>query len=402
MKRISRVEWKNAFRDCRCKRCGKTISAKTLYVKLIIPSQVNGISLHSECYSKLDNGYAIADEGTDKESNRCINHTLKITCLTDDIAYYGVKGFSCRQPHGEKTRTTIKEIKSAFRKLAKKYHPDVSKEPDAETKFKECQEAYSVLSDANKRRQYDQFGHAAFQGGAGGAGGAGGFGGFDFGDMSDIFEDLFGGMGGFGGFTNSSSRRSANGPRKGNDVLYKMTIDFDEAVHGTKKDIKIDVTENCHECGGKGGFNSKTCSTCRGSGSVTAEQRTMFGNFVTKTTCPDCRGTGTTFEKKCSECHGTGNVRKNKTITVTVPAGVDSGNRLRLSGKGEAGVNGGNPGDLYIEFRVNEHEFFERDEDDIYILKGKIFDDNFIIFVLLFSILKNKKLIILINIYSTF
>ena len=262
---------------------------------------------------------------------------------------------------------TDAEIKSAFRKLAKKYHPDVSKEENAEEKFKECQEAYSVLSDPQKRQQYDQFGHAAFQGGAGGAGG---FSNFDFGDMSDIFEDLFGGMGGFGGFSGFSSsgnRRSSNGPRKGNDVLYRMTIDFEEAVYGTKKELNLDVVDKCKECDGKGGFNSSTCSTCRGSGTVTSEQRTILGSFLTKTTCPDCHGSGTTFEKKCSNCSGKGTVKKNKTITITIPAGVDTDNRLRVSGKGEAGTNGGNPGDLYVEFTVRDHEFFERDEDDIYI-----------------------------------
>lgn len=272
--------------------------------------------------------------------------------------YYEVLGVS-------KTATDS-EIKSAFRKLAKKYHPDVSTEENAEEKFKECQEAYAVLSDPQKRKQYDQFGHAAFQGG--GAGGAGGFSGFDFGDMSDIFEDLFGGgFGGFSGFTSSGSRRSANGPRKGNDVLYRMTIDFEDAVYGTKKDLKLDVVDTCSKCDGKGGFNSSTCSSCRGSGTVTSEQRTMFGTFLTKTTCPDCQGTGTTYEKKCSECHGAGTVKKNKTITINIPAGIDTENRLRVAGKGEAGKNGGNPGDLYIEFTVRDHEFYIREEDDIYV-----------------------------------
>ena len=273
--------------------------------------------------------------------------------------YYEVLGVS-------KTATDA-EIKSAFRKLAKKYHPDVSKEENAEEKFKECQEAYAVLSDPNKRQQYDQFGHAAFQGGAGGTGG---FNNFDFGDMSDIFEDLFGGLGGFGGFSgfsSSGSRRSSNGPRKGNDVLYRMTIDFEEAVYGTKKELNLDVTDTCSECDGKGGFNASTCSTCRGSGTVTAEQRTILGSFLTKTTCPDCHGSGTSFEKKCTICHGRGTVKKNKTITITIPAGIDTENRLRVSGKGEAGTNGGNPGDLFVEFAVRDHEFYERDEDDIYI-----------------------------------
>lgn len=277
----------------------------------------------------------------------------------DKKDYYEVLGVS--------KDATDAEIKSAFRKLAKKYHPDVSKEPDAAEKFKECQEAYAVLSDPSKRKQYDQFGHAAFQQGAGGAGG---FSNFDFGDMSDIFEDLFGGMGGFGGFsgfTQSGSRRSSNGPRKGNDVLYRMTIDFEEAVYGCKKDLKLDIVDTCPECDGKGGFNSSTCSTCRGSGTVTSEQRTMFGSFLTKTTCPDCKGSGTSFEKKCSTCRGTGTVKKNKTITITIPEGIDTDNRLRVAGKGEAGANGGKPGDLYVEFTVRDHEFYQRDEDDIYI-----------------------------------
>lgn len=254
------------------------------------------------------------------------------------------------------------EIKSAFRKLAKKYHPDVSKEPNAAEKFKEAQEAYAVLSDESKRKQYDQFGHQAFNNN----GGAGGFSGFEGFDMSDIFDDILGGFG-FGGFTSSSSRRSANGPKKGNDVLYKMTITFDEAVHGTKKDIKLDVMDECPECHGKGGFNAKTCSECRGSGTITSEQRTLFGTFLNKTTCPNCHGTGTTYERKCTECRGTGSVRKTKTITVDVPAGADTHTRLRINGKGEAGTNGGRPGDLYIDLTVKSHEIFTREDDDIYL-----------------------------------
>ena len=252
------------------------------------------------------------------------------------------------------------DIKSAFRKLAKKYHPDVSKEENAAEKFKEAQEAYAVLSDPQKRKQYDQFGHSAFNNNGGGFSG---FEGFDFGNMSDIFEDLFGGM----GFSSGRTRRNSNSPRKGNDVLYRITIDFDEAIYGTKKDIKIDVEENCLECNGTGGFNAKTCSECHGSGTVTSEQRTMFGSFLTKTTCPYCRGEGTTYEKKCNNCSGSGKVTSKKTITITIPAGIDNDNRLRVAGKGTAGTNGGPNGDLYVEFTVREHDFFERDDDDIYI-----------------------------------
>lgn len=253
------------------------------------------------------------------------------------------------------------DIKSAFRKLAKKYHPDVSKEENAAEKFKEAQEAYAVLSDPEKRKQYDQFGHSAF---TNASGGFSGFEGFDFSNVSDIFEDLFGGM----GFSSRGSRsRSSNGPKKGSDILYHMTIDFEEAVYGTKKDIKVDVEEDCDDCHGKGGYDSKTCSECHGSGTITSEQRTMFGSFLSKTTCPYCKGIGTTYEKTCQTCHGSGKVTNRKTITVTIPAGIDSENRLRIAGKGGAGSNGGPNGDLYIEFTVREHEFYQRSDDDIYI-----------------------------------
>jgi len=266
--------------------------------------------------------------------------------------YYEVLGVS-------KTATDA-EIKSAFRKLAKKYHPDVSKEENAAEKFKEAQEAYAVLSDANKRKQYDQFGHSAF---TNSQGGFSGFEGFDFGNMSDIFEDILGGF----GFSSGGGRRSANRATRGNDILYRMTIDFEEAAYGCKKDIKIDVVEECSECHGDGGFGKTTCSECRGSGTITKEQRTMFGSFLTKTTCPYCNGTGDSFEKKCTTCRGTGRVKNNKTITVTVPAGIDTDNRLRIPGKGEEGHNGGRTGDLYIEFTVKEHEYYNRVEDDIYL-----------------------------------
>lgn len=260
------------------------------------------------------------------------------------------------------------EIKSAFRKLAKKYHPDISKEENAEEKFKEVQEAYSVLSDENKRKQYDQFGHAAFQGGAGGGNPYGGFSsggfGFDPSDLGDIFEDLFGG--GFGGFSQSSSRGGTRRQR-GSDMLIRMSLSFEEAAFGCEKDIDLDVVDSCDKCNGKGGFDEKTCSKCHGSGTVTVEQRTILGSFVTKSTCPDCSGTGKTFGKVCSDCHGSGTVKVRKTITVHVPAGIDNGERLRLAGKGHASPNGGEPGDLYLEFSVKEHEYFKRDGNDIYL-----------------------------------
>ena len=253
------------------------------------------------------------------------------------------------------------EIKSAFRKLAKQYHPDVNKEAGAEEKFKEIQEAYAVLSDEGKRKQYDQFGHAAFQGG--GAGGASGFGGFDFGgfDYEDIFDNIFGGFGGFGG------RSKGNRPSKGNDSLIRMKLSFKEAIYGTKKEIDIDIIDECEECDGKGGFNESTCEKCHGSGTITSEQRTIFGSFLSKTTCPNCGGTGKSYKKKCTHCNGNGRVKVKKTLEVKVPAGFDNGNRLRLSGKGSAGANGGPNGDLYIEFSVSEHDFYIRDGDDIYL-----------------------------------
>lgn len=267
--------------------------------------------------------------------------------------YYEVLGVS--------KNATESEIKSAFRKLAKKYHPDVSKEENAAELFKEVQEAYAVLSDPDKRKQYDQFGHSAF---TNNNGGFSGFEGFDFQNMSDIFDNIFDGM----GFGSSRSRYSnANSKRKGADILKEITIDFDEAVYGTKKDIKIDVDEECSECHGKGGFNEKHCPECHGTGTITSEQRTIFGSFLSKTTCPYCKGNGVVYEKKCTECNGKGKITSRKTITITVPAGIDNENRLRISGKGSAGINGGPNGDLYIEFIVRKHEYFERVDDDIYI-----------------------------------
>lgn len=273
----------------------------------------------------------------------------------DKKDYYEVLGVS--------KNASQDEIKSAFRKLAKKYHPDVSKEPDAEAKFKEVQEAYAVLSDEDKRRQYDQFGHAAFQNG-GGAGGAGGFGGFDFSgfDYGDIFDNIFGGFGG-----SFSSGRNSSRARRGSDSLMRMKLTFEEAVFGCKKDIDLDIVEECSECNGKGGFGEETCDKCHGSGTITTEQHTILGSFLSKTTCNKCGGTGKTYQKTCTHCHGNGRVKVNKELEVKIPAGVDNGSRLKLSGKGNSGSNGGPNGDLYIEFVVAEHDFYVRDENDIYI-----------------------------------
>ena len=272
----------------------------------------------------------------------------------DKKDYYEVLGVS--------KDATDAEIKSAFRKLAKKYHPDINKEPGAEEKFKEVQEAYEVLGDENKRKQYDQFGHAAFDGaqGFGGTGGFGGFGGFDEFDASgfgfDDIADMF-----FGG------RRSANRAQQGADRLMRIRLSFEEAVFGCEKDIKLQVNDKCDDCNGKGGTGEETCSACHGSGTVTSEQRTLFGTFMSKTTCSKCGGKGKTYKNKCSSCKGTGRVVTNKVITVNIPKGVDTGNRLRITGKGEPGINGGENGDLYLEFVVEKHEFYNRDGDDIYL-----------------------------------
>lgn len=251
------------------------------------------------------------------------------------------------------------EIKSAFRKLAKKYHPDVCKEADAADKFKEAQEAYAVLSDESKRRQYDQFGHNAFNNN--------GQGGFDFSgfDFSDIFDGIFGNSD-FSSFGFGQGRNS-NRPRKGRDSLFHMNLTFEEAVNGCKKTLNVDVLDNCPSCDGKGGTGEKTCSTCHGSGTVTAEQRTIFGSFMTNTTCPACNGKGHTFEKTCSKCSGKGKIKVNKDIEVKVPAGIDNENQLRVQGKGEAGINGGPNGDIYIEFTVKSHPLFIRQDKDIYV-----------------------------------
>ena len=270
--------------------------------------------------------------------------------------YYEVLGLS--------KNATADEIKSAYRRLAKKYHPDISKEPDAEAKFKEVQEAYSVLSDETKRRQYDQFGHAAFDQTAGGGFGGfqGGFGGFDDIDLGDIFGSMFGSSFGFGSTRNTSNRKE-----RGRDSLMKMKLSFEEAVFGCEKELNLDTMETCSECDGVGGFGEKVCEHCHGSGTITQEQHTILGSFLSKTSCPYCNGKGKTLERTCSKCKGRGKVKVNKDIVIKVPSGVDTGNRLRLQGKGDAGRNGGPNGDLYIEFEVKEHEFFVRDGDDIYL-----------------------------------
>lgn len=277
--------------------------------------------------------------------------------MADKRDYYEVLGVS--------KDASDAEIKSAFRKLAKKYHPDLNKDdPTAADKFKEAQEAYEVLSDEQKRSQYDRFGHAGVNNGAAGMGGFSNFsgGGFDGVDLGDIFDSFFGGsFGGFGG-GRSSSRKA-----RGSDVLKRVNLTFDEAVFGCEKEFELDFVEDCSECHGKGGIGEETCSTCHGSGTVTSEQHTILGSFLSKTTCPDCHGTGHTYKKKCTSCNGKGKVKVHKTIKVNVPSGVDTGKRLRISGKGNPGSNGGESGDLYLEFYVSDHDYYERDGDDIYL-----------------------------------
>ena len=274
--------------------------------------------------------------------------------------YYEVLGVS-------KTATD-EEIKRAFRKLAKTYHPD-NKQTGDEAKFKEVGEAYAILSDPQKRRQYDQFGHQAFTNN--GNASYSGFSADDI-DLGDIFSEIFGsGFGSFGGFSSfggrTNARTSSKRPRKGADSLVTVTLDFDEAINGCKKTITLDLNEKCDHCHGAGGFDEKTCSTCGGSGRIISEQRSLFGVFQTQTTCNTCEGTGRVFKTVCSECNGSGNVRKRKEIEVTIPEGVDTGYQLRISGKGSAGVNGGPNGDIYIEFKVKQHPIFEREDEDIYL-----------------------------------
>ncbi|WP_432358527.1 molecular chaperone DnaJ [Sporosarcina sp. UB5] len=249
------------------------------------------------------------------------------------------------------------EIRKAYRKLSKMYHPDLNKEAGAEEKFKEVTEAFETLSDESKRANYDQFGHAGPNQGFGGFGGgsADGFG------FEDIFSTFFGG---------GTRRRDPNAPRKGDDLQYSMTIDFMEAVFGKETEIEVPREESCDTCSGTGakkGTQVNTCSHCGGSGQISVTQNTPLGQMVNRRTCPHCQGTGKIIPEKCGTCYGAGRVAKRKKIKVTIPAGVDDGQQLRVSGQGEAGINGGPSGDLYIVFRVREHERFIREGDDIYL-----------------------------------
>lgn len=268
--------------------------------------------------------------------------------------YYEVLGVNKNAPDGE--------IKKAFRKLAKQYHPDVNPgDKVAEAKFKEINEAYEVLSDAQKRSQYDQFGHAGTD--PNGFGGFGrGFGDFDMGGFGDIFETFFGGSG-FG-----RSGRSKNGPQKGADLKYSLEIAFEEAAFGVEKEISVNRMSSCPTCKGSGakpGTNPKTCAHCHGTGQVQQKQSTPFGQFVNVKTCDVCRGEGKIITDPCSQCGGKGKVKNTTRLKVNIPAGIDDGQTISLRGEGEPGSKGGPPGDLYISIRVRPHVLFQRQNADV-------------------------------------
>ena len=263
-------------------------------------------------------------------------------------------------------------IKKAYRVLAKKYHPDANPgDKEAEAKFKEASEAYAILSDAEKRRQYDQFGHAAFDG-------MGGPGGFDpnsaefqdiFGDIfSDLFGGGFGGFSGFGGFGGSRGSR-ANQPMRGASVRTSVRLSFEEAVFGCEKEVTInyrEVCENCHGSGAKPGTQPETCAKCKGQGRIVYTQQSLFGTVQNVAECPDCHGSGKVVKEKCSTCHGSGYNTTRKTFKVSIPAGVDNGQSVRLSGAGEPGTNGGPRGDLLVEVVVSQHPIFKRQDVNLF------------------------------------
>ena len=259
------------------------------------------------------------------------------------------------------------EIKKAYRKKAIQYHPDKNPgDKEAEEKFKEINEAYEVLSDETKRRNYDQFGHEGVNGQ--GFGGAGGFGGQGFGGFDDIFGDIFGDM--FGGGFSGGSRQRRRGPERGADIKQRVNISFEEAAFGKKVQVKINRSEECDQCHGSGakpGTSKNTCPTCHGSGQVQSVQRTPFGNIASTRTCSTCNGEGEVIDSPCSKCHGKGSIRKTKTIEVDIPAGIDNGQMIKLGGQGELGTRGGPRGDLYIEVNVQSHPLFTRDGYDVYL-----------------------------------
>ncbi len=254
------------------------------------------------------------------------------------------------------------EIKSAFRRKARTLHPDVNKAPDAEEKFKELGKAYETLMDDNKRATYDRYGedglrNAGFDTGGPFAGG--------FGDLNDIFNSFFGGMGGFG----FGGRPDPNAPVEGDDLRLDIEIEFEQAIFGTEKEIKFDHLENCPSCGGTGaqkGSKPVTCPTCHGSGQVQHVTRTPLGSFAQIVTCPDCHGSGKKIMDPCKDCNGQGKIQKEKKINVKIPAGVDNMSKIRVSGEGDAGINGGPAGDLYVVLHVKSSNYFKRDGNDVY------------------------------------
>ena len=262
--------------------------------------------------------------------------------------YYQVLGVS--------RNDSEEDIRKAFRKRAMEYHPDRNKNPDAEDKFKEINEAYQVLSDSKKRAQYDHFGHA-------GVSGNGGFDrpfdGFDvFGGFGDIFDSFFG----------DTSRRRSREPQRGQDLQHGVTLTFEQAVFGTETEIEVNRVEPCHHCSGAGsepGTSVDTCNTCRGSGQVRRTQRSLFGQFAQITACPTCLGQGNVIKTPCSSCRGAGMERRKRKTAVAVPAGVQSGMQVRLTGEGDVGRNGGPPGNLYIQINVREHDIFDREQFDL-------------------------------------
>jgi len=247
------------------------------------------------------------------------------------------------------------EIKKAFRKLAMQYHPDRNKEAGAEERFKEISQAYEVLSDPERRAAYDRFGHAAVNGGAGQTG----FEGFNFGGFGDIFDAFFGG---------TATRTRRGGPARGADLRVNLTLTFEEAVFGCEKQIDVTRNETCAICGGLGaepGSRPERCPTCNGTGEVRRVQQSIFGQFVNVAPCDRCRGEGRIITQPCKECRGSGRTRRQRTLAVRIPAGVDGGSQIRLTSEGDAGAQGGGPGNLYVLLNVRAHEFFKRDEDDI-------------------------------------
>lgn len=245
------------------------------------------------------------------------------------------------------------DIRRAYRRKARKYHPDVNKEEGAEAKFIEANEAYEVLSDDQKRAQYDQFGHAGAQGHGFGGGAQ------DFSGFGDIFDMFFGGGG----------RQDPNAPRQGTDLQYTITLTFEEAIFGKETDINIPKEENCKTCSGSGakpGTKKRTCSHCSGTGQLNIEQDTPFGRVVNRRVCNHCQGTGEFIPDKCTTCRGEGRIKKQSRIKVTIPAGIDEGQQIRMSGKGEPGINGGPAGDLYVIVQVRPHNYFQREGDTIH------------------------------------